>query len=276
MKIKNHKEEIMRMTKMLRPFLKKSANPNMPDNPQLQTEIEYASFLMNDLAPLMRRVMYKKVKRFFRYRWKFLIGRLAVLALVIVLAKVAFTNFNRTETVYVQDTPTQVDTCFVYPNDTSMNLRNFLLQIAYNESRYNPMAHRDGAQFWGLYQIGQREREITGYGDIPYDVFMNHPEIQDLCMIEMLKYNKKYMQEYIDKYEGKVIDGILATESGIIALCQIGCGTARRYLDDGRIPVTDEHGNHPRMLLKLGGYDLQLDQVRYSVQDVSISQPIID
>jgi hypothetical protein len=149
-----------------------------------------------------------------------------------------------------------------------MNLRNFMLQVAYTESRYNKHAKRDSSQYWGLYQIGREERRVAGYGDMPMAVYLNHPEIQDLCMIELLKYNKKQMRHVIDKYSGRIVDGILVTESGVLALCHVaGCGGASQYLSSGIIPERDANGNPIRSFLKLGGYDLRLENVKYSIQD---------
>ena len=140
-----------------------------------------------------------------------------------------------------------------------MTLDNFLKQISYMESRYNSSANRTGSQFWGLYQIGKRERKNAGYGDIQKNAYLSHPEIQRLCMINLLKYNKKYLKKYIDKYSGKIIDGILMTESGILALAHTGTGYAMMYLDKECIPEIDEYGNRPRLYAKLGGYILNLN-----------------
>jgi len=123
--------------------------------------------------------------------------------------------------------------------------------------------------------MGTDARRNAGYADIPFAVWNRHPEIQDLAMVELLKFEKNIMQNCIDKYSGKIVDGILVTESGILALCQLGCGAAQGYLDSGKIPSEDGNGNNPRNLLKLGGYNLNLEKVRYSIQDaVNIKQTI--
>ncbi len=266
----------MHFLKILKPFMRPTADGPTPTDSALDGDIEYAQMLIHNLSPILRRIVRAKVKRFFKYRWKFALGRVVMAAIVLFLTYLAFVKVMHVQIVRIgNESAIAVDTCTHYPSDSSMNLRNFLLQIAYGESRYNPGAHRDSSQYWGLYQIGTDGRRETGYGDIPYSVYIKHPEIQDLCMIELLKYNKKYMQSYIDKYAGKIIDGILVTESGILALCQLGCGAARSYLDSGIIPSEDANGNHPRLLLKLGGYRLNLDKVKYSIQDAVVGEPTI-
>ena len=140
-----------------------------------------------------------------------------------------------------------------------MNLHNFLAQIAYMESRNDPTQRRPGSQFWGLYQIGNQERGNAGYGDISWEVYKKHSEIQNLCMINLLKLNKKDMRKEIKIYSGQVIDGILITESGILALSHLGTGSAKNWLRIRKIPEVDEYGNKPREYLKLGGYNLDLN-----------------
>lgn len=264
----------MHIPKILRPFLKLTAEEKTPTDIELDSDIEYVSFVMHGLWPLLSKIIRNKIRRFFRYRWKFILGRIVIATGICVLGYYAFIKVFSVQIVHVTNNIAG-DTCTYYRNDSSMNLRNFLLQIAYGESRYIKHAHRDSSQYWGLYQIGTNERKLTGFADIPMSVYLNHPEIQDLCMIELLKYNKKYMQGYIDKYSGKIVDGILVTESGILALCQLGSGSTRLWLDSGKIPSVDEFGNSPRNLLKIGGYDLKLNDVRYSIQDAVNGKPTI-
>lgn len=260
----------MHIPKILKPFLKLTSEEKTPTDIQLDNDIEYVSHIMHHIWPKLKVIIKNKIKRYFFYRWKFILGRIIILSMFLSLGYFAFVKVLH---VQILQTPVTKEVVLSYPSDSSMNLRNFLLQIAYGESRYIKETHRDSSKFWGLYQIGSNERKITGFGDIPKNVFLNHPEIQDLCMIELLKYNKKYQQSYIDKYSGKIVDGILVTESGILALSQIGSGSARKWLDEGSIPEVDENGNSPRRMLKMGGYILNLDKVRYSIQD-AVNGPV--
>ena len=41
-------------------------------------------------------------------------------------------------------------------------------------------------------------------------------------MQQNLLYNKKRLQKYIDKFEGQEIDGMLVTESGLLAAAHLG------------------------------------------------------
>jgi hypothetical protein len=265
----------MQTPRILKPFLKLTEKERMPTDPALDHDIEYVNMVMHGVWPLLKRIIWKKTVRFFKYKWRLLVGTAVVIACISCAFIFRAEYVASVEENAKNSRPAKTDTVTHYRNDSTMNLRNFLLQIAYGESRYVKHAGTDQSQFWGLYQIGTTERRVAGYGDVPRAVFENHPEIQDLCMIEFLKYNKKYMQPYIDKYSGKIVDGILVTESGILALCMAGCGTAQKCLDAGVIPETDANGNKLRQLLKMGGYELRLEQVRYSIQDAVTGPPTI-
>lgn len=267
----------MNISKIFRPFLKPTAEEKIPTNVKLDDEIRYVSDILHHLSPILKKIIYTKIRLFFLYRWKYITGRIVIIGTIITLAYLVLTtvtNVKLTSTIIHHDTI--VDS---YPSDSSMNLRNFLLQIAYVESRYDKHAHRDSSQYWGLYQIGTEARRLAGYGDVPMRVYLNHPEIQDLCMINLLKYEKKITQHYINpntgkpvdyikKYSGKIVDGILVTESGFLALCHLGVGFAQGCMDKGVVPEYDDFGNPARAYLKLGGYRLNLDKVKYSIEDV--------
>lgn len=259
----------------MKPFLKLTEKERMPTDPALDHDIEYINMVMHSVWPLLTRVIWKKIVRFFKYRWPILVGVFFVISSIVLALALREKYIDTANENSKSELVAKQDTVIRYKKDSTMNLRNFLLQIAYGESRYVKHAGTDQSQFWGLYQIGETERRVAGYGDVPRAVFENHPEIQDLCMIEFLKYNKKHMQPYIDKYSGKIIDGILVTESGILALCMAGCGTAQKCLDAGVIPETDANGNKLRQLLKMGGYELRLEDVKYSIQDAVTGPPTI-
>ena len=273
----------MHIPKILKPFLKPTSEETTPTDLELDNDIAYVSFLLHQIWPMLKKIMHNKNKRFIKYRWKVTLGRIVLITLILGLSYLAFVKVFDVQIV-TNTVVAPKDQCLSYKADSSMNLSNFLLQMIYIESRYDKTARRDGSQYWGLYQIGTQERKNSGFGDVPMNVFMNHPEIQDLCMIHLMKYNRDAMRKYINKYNGKIVDGILVTESGIIALCHLGCGTAMSYLDSGVIPVADKNGNPVRLFLKLGGYDLRLDHIKHSIGDALIynanpaipSSPIIN
>lgn len=255
--------------KWINSFLNKKSD--FTKNSRLAAANEQFYYLLNEERKLFKYVLSENIKYFFKYKKIYLLKLLAVFAglfglvVSIVIGLVFLLNYINLLNVTIPKKPQSV---LIYKTDSTMNLKNYLIQIAYGESRYVVKAQREGSQYLGIFQIGKNERVVTGYGDISDAVFLAHEDIQILVMIKLLKLNKKIMQPYIDKYSGKIVDGILVTESGILALCQLGTGSAQEYLDSGIIPVQDAAGNKPRELLKMGGYKLNLDKIDNNVVSV--------
>ena len=69
----------------------------------------------------------------------------------------------------------------------------------------------------------------------------------------------KKLQKYIDKFEGQEINGILITESGILAAAHLGGpGSVRKYFRSGKI-MKDGNGVKITSYMKqFSGYDLYL------------------
>ncbi len=213
-----------------------------------------------------KRKEYRKARRkHIFYNKNYYIRKLLIILLVLLLfASLSFIFFNFYFITNDIDDHVQYDIVLSYPDDSTMTMENYLLQIQYLESRYNHNANRLNSEYWGLYQIGHNIRKETGYGDISKSVFLNHPEIQHLCMIKSLEMYQDIMKDYINKYSGTIVDGILITESGILACSHlIGCEGTKRLLDKGVIPEKDINGNLIRHFFKLGGYKLNFDNINF-------------
>ena len=79
----------------------------------------------------------------------------------------------------------------------------------------------------GLWQLGRSALITIGYGHITFENFKKDPTIfgkhdQYKAIVKYTRINKSILQKYIDKYVGTTIDGILITESGILAGAHIG------------------------------------------------------
>lgn len=262
-------DKVFKISKnIIKKFFKETNEEKSPTDEALDNNILTLKQYIKTIEPLIEHIVKEKIKRFFKYRWKSVLFKISKILLVFVL--IYFAIFRVIDPIFIHVPAKKVEKVKVktYPSDSSMTLENFTIQIQYVESRYNPEARRPGSQYWGLYQLGNDARKNSGYGDISYDVFTNHPEIQHLCMIQCLKIYKLEMQEYIKKYDGKIIDGILITESGILAMSHIGTGTTKKYLDSGIIPAVNEQKNSPREYAKLGGYNLDLDKYSFNKFDI--------
>ena len=136
-------------------------------------------------------------------------------------------------------------------------INEFLFAIGHQESgnRYF-VVNRYG--YMGKYQFGKSTLRTLKI-KVSKEAFLNSPDLQEYAMKQNLLYNKKRLQKYIDKFEGQKINGILITESGILAAAHLGgAGSVKRWFRKGKIKV-DGYGvpitNYMQMF---SGYNLNL------------------
>ena len=92
-------------------------------------------------------------------------------------------------------------------------LNRFLTDIGFRESgnRY------DITNTWGYmgkYQFGKSTLKGLGF-NVTRKEFLNNPQLQEEAMLALLNHNKEKLQQYIDIYDGKTINGMYVSESGI-------------------------------------------------------------
>ena len=140
----------------------------------------------------------------------------------------------------------------------NFELEKFLDAIGHREStnRYdvvNPWG------YMGRYQFGRSTLKGLGY-DVSKKEFLSNPELQEEAMLSLLKHNKDKLQKYIDVFDGKTINGIYITESGILAAAHLGGqGSVRRYFRNGKV-FRDGNGTKITSYMdKFSGYDIALN-----------------
>ena len=137
------------------------------------------------------------------------------------------------------------------------DLDKFLFDMGLRESgnRYD-IVNQFG--YMGKYQFGKSTLRTLKI-KVTTDAFLNSPDLQEYAMLQNLYYNKKKLQKYIDKFEGQEINGILITESGILAAAHLGGpGSVKKYFRSGKIM---EDGNGVKItsyMKQFSGYDLYL------------------
>ena len=137
------------------------------------------------------------------------------------------------------------------------NMDLFLHDLGHRESgnRYD-VVNQFG--YMGKYQFGKSTLKTLKI-KVTKDAFLNSPDLQEYAMQQNLLYNKKKLQKYIDKFEGQEINGILITESGILAAAHLGgAGSVRKYFRSGKVM---EDGNGVKItsyLNKFSGYKLNI------------------
>jgi len=137
-------------------------------------------------------------------------------------------------------------------------LEHFLNAIGHREStnRYD-VVNKWG--YMGRYQFGKSTLKGLGY-DVSKKEFLSNPELQEEAMLSLLKHNKEKLQKYIDVFDGKTINGIYITESGILAAAHLGGqGSVRRYFKNGKV-FKDGNGTKITSYMdKFSGYDIALN-----------------
>jgi hypothetical protein len=139
-------------------------------------------------------------------------------------------------------------------------LENFLNAIGHRESsnRYD-IVNRWG--YMGKYQFGKSTLKGLGF-DVTKKEFLNNPQLQEEAMMALLLHNKEKLQKYIDIFDGKTINGMLITESGILAAAHLGGqGSVKRYFRNGKV-FRDGNGTKITSYMnKFSGYDIKLKPI---------------
>ena len=110
--------------------------------------------------------------------------------------------------------------------------------------------------YLGKYQFGAETLKLIGVYNTMR--FMEDPELQEKAFIANTMRNKWILRRDIKRFVGKRIDGVLVTESGILAAAHLaGPGSVKTYLRSyGAIGFADAYGTTIRNYMKrFSGYD---------------------
>lgn len=132
----------------------------------------------------------------------------------------------------------------------------FKQALAFKESR-GVLNMVNSYGYMGKYQFGKSTLRSVGVYD--FDEFLRNPELQDKAFRALIAKNKWELRKEIKKYNGKVINGVKITESGLIAAAHLGgAGSVKRYLrSNGQRGFKDGFGTSLRSYIKkFGGYDI--------------------
>tara|TARA_B100001564_G_scaffold269275_1_gene230883 strand:+ start:718 stop:1302 length:585 start_codon:yes stop_codon:yes gene_type:complete len=134
---------------------------------------------------------------------------------------------------------------------------SFLDALGHQESRNRyDIVNRFG--YMGRYQFGKSTLKTVKI-KVSQEEFLNSPKIQEEAMRRLLIYNKKKLQKYIDKYNGKVVHGILVTESGILAAAHLGgAGSVKKWFRTGKVRKDGNGVKITSYMTRFGGYNLNI------------------
>lgn len=162
--------------------------------------------------------------------------------------KVRFYNFpsQNTQQYYTIGIP-YLDKYFV----------GFKEAIAFKESqgkyhKINTLGHL------GKYQFGKSTLFDLGVHDSVN--FIANPALQEKAFLTLLKRNKWRLRNTIKRFNGKTVDGVLITESGILAAAHLGgVGSVKKYLySRGILHNKDQYGTTIKHYLQeFAGYETQ-------------------
>ena len=110
--------------------------------------------------------------------------------------------------------------------------------------------------FIGKYQFGVETLKSIGIQDSLGFIY-NH-KLQEKAFVTLLSKNKYILKNYISKYDGKIIDGVKITESGILAAAHLGGpGSVMKFLkSNGHYKCKDAYGTSVKNYLEnFGGYE---------------------
>ena len=127
--------------------------------------------------------------------------------------------------------------------------------IAFKESQGN-YAAVNTLGYLGKYQFGVTTLELLGIKNP--DLFLKSPVLQEKAFLANTKRNKWVLRRDIKRFVGKKIDGILVTESGILAAAHLaGPGNVKRYLRSyGALDSQDAYGTDILSYMdKFSGFD---------------------
>lgn len=131
----------------------------------------------------------------------------------------------------------------------------FKEQLGFKESQNNYF-RVNTLGYLGKYQFGKSTLKVIGIDDVEH--FLDTPELQEKAFVANAERNKWVLRKDISKFVGKYINGVLVTESGILAAAHLaGPGGVKKYLRSlGAKTFTDAYGTSIMYYMKrFQGYD---------------------
>ncbi|WP_264534781.1 peptidoglycan-binding protein LysM [Flavobacterium sp. N1736] len=139
---------------------------------------------------------------------------------------------------------------------TGKRLIGFKEAVAFKESqgKYRLV---NSLGYMGKYQFGSKALRAIGVKN--EKAFLKDPALQEKAFIALLSINKWILRNEIVRYEGKTINGVEITESGILAAAHLGgAGSVKNFFKNkGNRHFRDAYGTSLKSYMKaFGGYDL--------------------
>lgn len=195
------------------------------------------------------------------------VGTIAMLAMIFVLASFRDTttkNIRVPETlvakdpapaIYPQDKTTMYRSA-VFPPFIGSSYIGFKEALGFKESSGNYFVTNPYG-YLGKYQFGINTLNLMGVYNAAQ--FLSDPALQEKAFYTNMVRNKWILRKDIKRFTGKRINGVLISESGILAAAHLaGAGNVKRYLRSyGKLDRNDAFGTSiTDYLRKFSGYDV--------------------
>ena len=139
---------------------------------------------------------------------------------------------------------------------TGKSFTGFKEALGFKESQ-NDYKRINQFGYLGKYQFGRSTLLLLGISDT--EEFLENPVLQEKAFIANASRNKWVLRKDIKRFAGKKMNGIVITESGILAAAHLaGPGSVKNYLrTGGEEGFRDAFGTSVHSYLKkFGGYDI--------------------
>jgi hypothetical protein len=146
------------------------------------------------------------------------------------------------------------DNCFLTPK-LDKSFTGFKEALAFKESRGNYFSINTFG-YLGKYQFGKSTLQLIGVHNT--NTFLSNPKLQEKAFLANVARNKWILRRDIKRFCGTYIEGVLITESGILAAAHLaGPGSVKKYLRSyGAIGFADAYGTTIKKYMNnFSGYD---------------------
>lgn len=161
-----------------------------------------------------------------------------------------------TDVLYPQDEA--VSTTILVPPFLGSTYVGFKEALAFKESQGNYFTVNT-LGYLGKYQFGIGTLQLMGVHDAT--TFLNDPILQEEVFKTNISRNKWILRREIKRFDGKTINGVNITESGMLAAAHLaGPGNVKKYLKTyGKYNVKDAYGTSLANYMKaFSGYDISI------------------
>ena len=178
-----------------------------------------------------------------------------------ILLLMAFTKYRRQPVIIVNNIISapvvEIDTKIKPKEIKIKDHKAFLTALGHRESgnRYN-IVNRYG--YMGRYQFGKSTLRTLRI-KVSRSEFLKDTLLQEEAMTKLLRFNKKRLQKYIDRYSGETVNGVLITESGLLAAAHLGgAGSVKKWFRTGKVRRDGNGVKITSYMKRFGGYILYL------------------